>query len=127
MRAVKINSTSPLDNYKARKEVKEVIATDVVEAAGFLSKLSGLIARKKLKDNEGFLIKNCSSIHTIGMRYCIDAVFLDEKNYVLKIYYNIKPFRITPFIKDAFCVLETAAGIIKKTSLKEKDLVYFEA
>jgi uncharacterized membrane protein (UPF0127 family) len=126
MRAVKIDLLDPSDNYEVRKTVKEVIATNVVEADGFFGKLSGLITRKKLKDSEGFLIKNCNSIHTIGMRYSIDAVFLDEKNYVLKIYCNIKPFRVTPFIKDAFYVLETAAGTIKKTSLKEKDLVYFE-
>jgi hypothetical protein len=105
---------------------KELIVSEIIEAASFFSRLSGLITRKKLKDSEGFLIENCSSIHTIGMRYSIDVVFLDRENCVLKIYYGIKPFRVTPFIKNAFYALETIAGTIKKTSLKEKDLVYFE-
>lgn len=118
MKAVKINFSDPGE--------KELIIAEVMEAAGFFSKLFGLITRKKLKDNQGFLIKNCNSIHTVGMRYRIDAVFLDRNNRVLKIYYNIKPFRVTPFIKDAFFVLETRAGTIKRTSLKAADSINFE-
>jgi hypothetical protein len=118
MRAVKANP--------GKVGEKELIVSEIIEAKSFFSKLSGLILTKKLNDSEGFLIKNCSSIHTIGMRYSIDAVFLDRENRVLKIYHNLKPFRVTTFIKGAFYVLETIAGTIKKTSLKEKDLVYFE-
>lgn len=119
MKAVKIN-------YPESGR-KELIISEVVEANSFFSKLSGLITRKKLRDNQGFLIRDCNGIHTIGMRYGIDAVFIDRANRVLKIYYDIKPFRVTPFIKGAFSVLETAAGIIKRTSLKESDLIKFEA
>lgn len=119
MKAVKINFPE--------SGGKELIISEVIEAGSFFSKLSGLITKKKLKDNQGFLIRDCNSIHTIGMRYGIDAVFLDRSNRVLKIYRDIKPFRVTPFIKGAFSVLETAAGTIKRTSLKESDLINFEA
>jgi uncharacterized protein len=118
MKAVKINLPE--------SGRKELIISEVIEAASFLSKLSGLIIRKKLRDNQGFLIRDCNSIHTIGMRYGIDAVFLGRNNRVLKIYHDIKPFRVTPFIKGGFSVLETAAGVIKRTSLKESDLINFE-
>ena len=119
MKAVKINFTDP------RK--KELITAEVTEAAGFFGKLSGLIARKKLKDDQGFLIKKCNSIHTMGMRYSIDAVFLDKNNRVLMIYNNLKPLRVTPFVRDAFFVLEVRAGTIKRTSLTAGDLINFEA
>ncbi len=119
MKAVKINFTDP--------KKKELITAGVTEAASFFSKLSGLVTRKKLKDNQGLLIKNCNSIHTMGMRYNIDAVFLDKNNRVLMIYNNLKPFRVMPFIKNAFFVLETRAGTIKRTSLKVGDLINFEA
>ena len=119
MKAVKINFTDP--------KKKELITAEVTEAAGFFGKLSGLIAGKKLKDDQGFLIKNCNSIHTMGMRYGIDAVFLDKDNRILKIYHDIKPFRVTPFVRDAFFVLEVRAGTIKRTSLTAGDLINFEA
>ena len=105
----------------------EVIAVKIIKADSFLSKLFGLIIRKKLKRREGFLIENCSSIHTFWMRYNIDIVFLDKKNRVLAIYYSVKPFRATSFIKNAFFVLELKSGTIEKTSLKPGDLISFEA
>jgi len=117
MRAVKVNSG----------KIKEIIADRIIKADNFLSKLFGLIVRKKLKSSEGFLIENCSGIHTFWMRYSIDAVFLNKNNMVLAIYYNIKPFRATPFIKNACFVLELKSGTIEKTSLKAGDLLNFEA
>ncbi len=117
MRAVKINSSKG----------KELIAAEVIKANNFFNKLFGLTVRKKLKDKEGFLIENCSSIHTFWMRYSIDVIFLDKKNLVLAIYHNIKPFRATPFIRNAYYALELKPGIIEKTSLEVGDLVQFEA
>jgi uncharacterized membrane protein (UPF0127 family) len=117
MKAVKVNPGGR----------KEIIAAGVIKADSFLSKLFGLIIRKKLKSGEGFLIGNCSSIHTFWMRYTIDVVFLDKKNLVLATYHNVKPFRATPFIKNACSVLELKSGAVKRTSLKVGDLVNFEA
>ena len=96
MRAVK-NSSS---------RGKELIAVKVIKANNFFSKLFGLTVRKKLKDKEGFLIENCSSIHTFWMRYSIDVIFLDKKNSVLAIYNNFKPFRIPAFIRNDCYALE---------------------
>jgi len=116
MRAVKANPGRKI----------EVIAATIIKADNFLGKLFGLIIRKKLKGREGFLIENCSSIHTFWMRYSIDIVFLDKKNSVLAIYNNFKPFRVTPFVKDACSVLELRSGDVIKTSLKVGDSVNFE-
>ena len=116
MKAVKINPGKG----------KEIIASRVIKANNFLSRLFGLIIRKKLKDKEGFLIENCSSIHTFWMRYSIDVIFLDKKNLVLAIYHNIKPFRATSFISNAYYALELKSGTIEKTSLEVGDLVQFE-
>ena len=116
MRAVKINPGRKI----------EVIAAKIVKADNFFSKLFGLIIRKKLKDKEGFLIENCSSIHTFWMRYSIDVIFLNKKNLVLAIYHNIKPFRATLFIRNAYSALELKSGTIEKTSLEVGDLVQFE-
>lgn len=120
MKAVKISSAG-------KNREKELIVSEVIEARGFFGKLTGLITRKKLKSFQGFLIKGCNSIHTAGMRYSIDAIFMDKNTRVIKIYSNMKPFKVTPFIKDAFSVLEVRAGVVGKTSLKTGDSVNFEA
>jgi len=117
MKAVKINYSRG----------KELIAAEVIKANNFFSKSFGLTVRKKLNDKEGFLIENCSSIHTFWMRYSIDVIFLDKKNSVLAIYNNFKPFRVTPFIRNAYYALELKPGTIEKASLEVGDLVQFEA
>jgi uncharacterized membrane protein (UPF0127 family) len=103
----------------------ELIARRVVKAINFFDRFLGLIIRRKLKSEEGFLIEYCSSIHTFWMRYSIDAVFLDYNNRVVAVYNNIRPFRITPFIKNAFSVLELSSGIVRQTSLKVGDLIRY--
>jgi len=119
LKAVKLNLIE--------KTGKELIAAEVIEANTFFDKLFGLVTRRKLKDREGFLIKNCNGIHTFWMRYSLDVVFLDKKNQVLAIYQDVRPFRATPFIKNAFFVLEMKSGTIVKSSLEPGDLISFES
>jgi uncharacterized membrane protein (UPF0127 family) len=119
LKAVKINLIE--------KTSKELIAAEIIRANTLFDKLFGLITRRRLRDREGLLIENCNSIHTFWMRYSIDVVFLDKKNQVLAIYYGVKPFRATPFIKNAFFVLEFNSGAIEKTSLMPGDLISFES
>jgi uncharacterized protein len=111
------------DNNESVK--KEIIVTDLIEARNLFSRSFGLIFKKKLADRQGLLIKKCKSIHTIGMRYRIDTVFLDKSNRVIAIYCNLRPFIITPFLKDSFSVLEVRAGLIEKTTLKVTDMIMF--
>jgi len=103
----------------------ELVLNNVMIAGNFFDKLFGLIFKKRLKNGEGLLIENCRSIHTFGMRYRIDAVYLNGDNMVLAIFQDIKPFRVTPLIKNASKVLEVRSKTIKHASLKVNDLVLF--
>ena len=118
-----------VDNYKndnCNKTNLVLISDKIKIAEGFFNKLFGLIFKKELNNIEGLLFKNCNSIHTIGMKYCIDAAFLNKSNEVIAIFYSLKPFRFTPFVKDALKVLEFKSGFIKSASLKVGDKLYFE-
>jgi uncharacterized membrane protein (UPF0127 family) len=117
MRAVKVDTKDPKGT--------ELIASKVVKAKAFFDRFLGLIVRRKLKNEEGFLIEYCSSIHTFWMRYSIDAVFMDDDNRVVAIYKDIRPFRVTPFVRNASSVLELSSGVIGKTSLTIGDLIKF--
>ena len=46
-------------------------------ARSFLQRARGLLGRAPLAADEALLIRPCSSIHTFGMRFAIDVVFID--------------------------------------------------
>ena len=81
----------------------------VAVAESFFSRAGGLLVRGPLKDDEGLWIKQCGSIHTIGMRYAIDVVFLDERGCVLRVSEAVKPLRMR-LHRGAASVLEMRAS-----------------
>ncbi|WP_076410083.1 DUF192 domain-containing protein [Shewanella sp. UCD-KL12] len=85
-------------------------------------RLRGLLGRKPLTDNQGMLISPCSSVHTIGMRYPLDIVYLNNKNKVLKIKRNLQPWRSSA-CRGATQVLELAAGNIDNKNINQGDIL----
>lgn len=57
-------------------------------------------------DFDALLITPCSSVHTVGMRYPIDIVFLDRDMRTLKVEFNVKPGRLLVACPGAKSVLE---------------------
>ena len=108
------------------RESKEIIADSIIRAQGFLDKLFGLTIRRKLDKKKGFLLYDCNSIHTLWMRYSIDVIFMDINGRVLAVFNDLKPFRVTPFIKNAAYALEMASGSAGENSLKAGDNIQFE-
>jgi uncharacterized membrane protein (UPF0127 family) len=70
-----------------------VILQKLRVASNFMDRFLGLLPYKNLDPEEGLLIENCSSIHTIFMRFTIDCFFLDENLKVLKMRKNLTPHR----------------------------------
>ncbi|MHB8171474.1 MAG: DUF192 domain-containing protein [Thermincolia bacterium] len=105
--------------YNVSQEV--FLAQRVIIADGFLSRLVGLLNRKKLAPGEGLLIKPCQAIHTCFMRFAIDVVFLDRDGWVVGIVEEIKPFRFSSFFKEAVMALELPKATVKKTNTQIGD------
>ncbi len=84
--------------------------SNIKTADSFSRKLFGLVFSAPLKEGEGLLIDNCSSIHTFWMRYPIDVLFLDSSNRVIRFFEDLKPFRVTPFIRGAAKTIELKSG-----------------
>ena len=92
-----------------RHETVNGIDAEVAESA--LERMRGLIGRDRLGRGKGMLIMKCNCIHTLFMRFPIDATFLDRKGNVVKKVCNIRPWR--PWVWGGWCaksVLETAAS-----------------
>jgi uncharacterized protein len=99
---------------------------EVEVADNFLTRLKGLLGRPGLESGQGILLCPANSIHTIGMKFSIDIAFIDKTGTVLKIIENMPPGRFSPIFFKSACVLETAAGELKKARLKADDNLRFE-
>lgn len=97
----------------------EEIMNNILLASSFKDRLVGLMFGTCPPQNSyGLLIDPCNSIHTCFMRYSLDIIFLNSKNEIVKIIYNLKPWRFTWIYFKARKTLEIPAGQLKKT-LKE--------
>jgi uncharacterized protein len=71
-----------------------VLVPRVTRAVSTLARMRGLLGRKGLPAGEGLLIERCGSIHTVGMRFAIDAIFLDRAWRVCRVARGIRPGRL---------------------------------
>jgi uncharacterized protein len=84
-------------------------ACRVKQAASAWQRLRGLLLCPPLKQDEALWIRPCNSIHMFGMRYPIDAVFLDTNGVVLQVRRSVAPGHVAACWR-AKSVLETASG-----------------
>ncbi len=63
-------------------------------ARSFAERFRGLLGRDALGPGRALLIERCGAIHTVGMRFAIDAVFLDRGGRVVRIVRNVRPGRL---------------------------------
>lgn len=99
------------------------------------TRLVGLLNRSTLAPGEGLWLLPTSSIHTVGMRFPIDALFLGpmrmepEKRracQVQRIYHALHPWRITRYVWGSESVLELPAGVIAATRTEVGDELEFQ-
>jgi uncharacterized membrane protein (UPF0127 family) len=93
-------------------------------ARTFISRFIGLLGRKALADNEGVLFVPGGSIHTLGMRFAIDVVFLDVRMSVLKVVADVRPWRFACAPRGTHYVLELGAGRAAAAQLKSGEPVF---
>jgi len=104
------------------KSTKKVLVENCVFAKSAVSRLIGLLNHESLDDNEGLLITPCNQVHTLFMRFPIDAIFLDKNFTVLKIK-ALPPWRISPLVWGSRSVLEVPLGHSAKMGLQIGDQI----
>jgi len=92
-------------------------------AGNFFQRLKGLAFRNDFAPGEFLLIKPCKIIHTFGLRFSIDVVFISSQKKVVALIGSLRPNRISPLVPEAASVLELPGGTITKTGLKKGDLI----
>jgi uncharacterized protein len=103
------------------------LATTVRTASRFGTRLVGLLGRGRLGPEEALWLVPCRAIHTLGMRFPIDVVFLDRGGLVVATLENVRPWRLSPIVRKAHSVLELRAGTLRKSATRVGDSIELSA
>ncbi len=85
----------------------------------------GLLGTSSLTEGEGLLILPCRSVHTLGMAYSIDVLFMAGDGRVVKAVRGLRPGRATWPVPAARMALELPAGTIEASGTLPGDRLEF--
>ena len=88
-------------------------------------RLRGLLGRKGLGNSDGLLLSPCAGVHTLGMRFALDLVFIDKTGSVLQCVADLRPNRMAAK-RGARHTLELAAGTLAQCGLTSGDRLKWE-
>ena len=115
-----------LAKLRVQNQTRGRVLADRAEIADTSAKRrTGLLKHKGLDPGEGLWIAPCEGVHTFGMKFTIDVVFLNRKKRVLKIRPAMVKRRIA-FSLRAHSVLELPAGTLAETGTVAGDQLEFE-
>ena len=86
-----------------------------------ISRVKGLLGRDSLPEDEALVFPECHSIHTIGMRFPIDAIFVDRLWRVVALRPRLEPGRLVFPVWRAWGVVEMAQGALERFPLQVGD------
>ncbi len=98
-----------IEGRVVRGDDRAVVAKRAWRTQSAWERMRGLLGRPALSPDEGLLIEPCSSVHTLGMGYPIDVVYLSREGRVVKIREGLAPLRLSQCLGAAM-TLELAAG-----------------
>jgi uncharacterized protein len=101
----------------------EALADRVEVAVTRRDRRKGLLGRSSLEPASALIIAPCFSIHTMFMRFDIDAVFVDEDGRVVKVVRDMTPWRIA-VDPTAHAVVELPAGSLRDRQVNVGDRLY---
>lgn len=101
----------------------EALADRVEVAVTRRDRRKGLLGRSGLEPASALIIAPCFSIHTMFMRFDIDAVFVDEDGRAVKVVRDMPPWRIA-VDPTAHAVVELPAGSLRDRQVNVGDRLY---
>jgi len=100
----------------------QVWARHVEYAVKWHERMRGLLGRTALGDDAALVIKRCGSVHTLGMKFAIDLVFVDKANRIVKIKGDVRPGHFCVWGGwHAMHVIESESGKLNLNTLKIGD------
>ncbi|MBV8550482.1 MAG: DUF192 domain-containing protein [Acidobacteriaceae bacterium] len=104
-----------------RNLTRGTILAEAASLAGTsATRLKGLLGRTSFPSGEGLWIAPCEAVHTIGMQFPIDVLFLSRNRQVVKIRHRVPSWRLAACLR-AHSVLELPAGTALSTKTEPGD------
>lgn len=88
------------------KTRESFISLSVAAADTHLARLKGLVGRLRLKSDDGIWVVPSQGVHTIGVLFAIDLIYLDADHRVVHTIESFGTFRIGPIRRNCASVLE---------------------
>jgi len=88
------------------KTEESFLGLNIIRADTAIARLRGLLGRSPLKSGDGMWLAPSQGVHTIGVLFPVDVVYLDAENRVLQLVEHLGPFRIGPLRLKSATVLE---------------------
>lgn len=116
---------------KGRSAVHErtgkVLAEELETPGTFFGRGLGLMFRSSLDAGRGMWLIPCNGIHMMFMNFAIDAVFLDSKERVKKVYRKLPAwYGIVVLEWGAHSVLELPPGSTSEIDLQRGDQIIIQ-
>jgi hypothetical protein len=109
--------------YVYNKTRETFVATEAMVADSYFTRLTGLLGktRKWAQLGKGLWIIPSRGVHTIGMLFPIDLIFLSKQKEVVHIEEHVRPFRISKVSLKAMSVLELPPHTIYRSRTQVGD------
>lgn len=104
----------------------QTLIPKAMHAVSSLERMIGLLKHTKLDEREAMLIDSCKQVHTLFMKFPIDAIFIDKKGVVVGVE-ELVPWRISRLHWRADAVIETSHGWAKRHGITPGSLVEVSA
>jgi uncharacterized protein len=109
--------------YIYNKTRETFVATEATIADSYFRRLVGLLGKTKrwAQLGRGLWIVPSRGVHTIGMMFPIDLIFLSKEKEVVDVEEHLRPFRISTVSLRATSVLELPAHTVFRTGTQVGD------
>lgn len=98
-----------------------LLGTRVLLADSWWSRFRGYLGRSEPQRGEGILLVPCNAVHTFGMTFELDVLFLGADGVVLHLISEMGPGRRSPRVPGCRYVLEVPPGTIQQTGTSVGD------
>jgi uncharacterized membrane protein (UPF0127 family) len=121
-----VGSTTGVSVYNETRET--FVATVVTVADSYITRLVGLLGKTKrwAQPGNGLWIVPSRGVHTIGMMFPIDLIFLSKDKQVVHVEEYLRPFRVSKVFLKAMSVLELPPDAINRSRTRVGDRLKIE-
>ncbi len=103
------------------KTNESFLGLKVTCASTSLARLRGLLGKLRVSPGEGLWVVPSRGIHTVGLMFPLDLVYLDAGDRVIHLVEHLRPFRFSPIRLNCASLLELPAHTIYASQTRVGD------